>query len=122
MKTKKIVKLTLLLTLFVTLQSMTSLKGLEGTWEYEAPTAAYEYSKGEIIIKKVKDNYELLISATYDDIKASKVEVKGNTITFDFDVEGMSLRGVLKMEGDTMKGSVDSPEGEIELTCKRKKS
>jgi len=120
MKIKKILKATLLLTLVFTMQSMTSDKGVVGTWIYEAPGAPYEYANGEIIIKKDKGIYSAEIKFEYESIEMDEITVEKNTVVLKFDIEETPIKIILKMEGDSMTGISETPDGELELTGKRK--
>lgn len=120
MKIKNFLKVTVLLTVVFALQSMITVKGVEGIWAYEAPDAPYEYSEGEIIIKKADSKYTAEIKLEYDSIDVEDVKVDKNTVVMEFDIDGTPIKVTLNVKGDVFTGISESPEGDIALTGKRK--
>lgn len=117
---QKTLKTIFILTLFMTMQSFATSKSVEGTWLYEAPTAPYEYTKGEIVIKKEKGEYNSEIKFKYNTISISSVTVEENNVIMKFYVEGELIKVNLIIDGDTFVGSSNTPEGTLKLTGKRK--
>jgi len=120
MKVKSIFKATLLLSLIFAIQSFTTNSGVEGIWAYEAPDAPYEYSKGDIIIKKDKDRYKATIKFQYDALDVKDVSVDKNVVVLGFFVEDTPVKVTLTIKGDKMTGISETPEGEISIIGKRK--
>ncbi len=116
----KIIKTTIAVILLVTLQSMNTLKGVEGIWIYSAPDASYEYAEGEITIIKTGTKYTAKIVARYDSFKVEDVKVDKNLVVLKFYIEGTPITLSLTFSGDTFTGKSISNEGEISLTGKRK--
>lgn len=122
MRIKNFLKVTVLLLVVFALQSMTVAKGVEGIWEYEAPDAPYEYSEGEIIIKKTDSKYTAEIKLAYEsiDVEDVKVDESENTVVMKFDIDGTPIKVIMNIKGDVFKGVSISLNGDIALTGKRK--
>ena len=120
MKINKIIKATLILIVIFAVQSFTTAKGVEGTWAYSSPDAPYEYSKGDIIIKKAAGKYSAKIKFQYDNLETEDVKVDKNTVVIKFNIEGNSVKVTLKIKGDALTGVSETEEGNLQLTAKRK--
>ena len=103
------------------LQSMTTVKGVNGTWSYSAPNAPYEYNSGEIIIAGSKGKQSVVVSIDNNKLEATDVKVSGSVVSFSVWVEGDSIPVKLTITGDKMEGVAQTPEGDLELKGSRKK-
>lgn len=93
-----------------------------GEWKYEVPTAPYGYESGTIILSekegklvgevKLNDGYKIdLKNVTY----ADGVFKCGLYVDYEY----VSIKA--KIEGKTLTGAVDTPEGEMKMTAKKTK-
>lgn len=120
MNIKKVLKATLFLTLVFAMQSMTTSKGVTGTWVFEAPNAPYEFAEGEIVIKKAEGVYSSIIKFEYNSITIDEIKVTKNNIVTKFDMQGQTIVLSMEVKGNVMTGVAETPEGDIEFTAKRK--
>ena len=98
----------------------TEAAGVEGEWVLEVANAPYGYEKGEVTISKEGEEYKAAIKINYGMISGKKVKVDGNNVTFDIDVEGMTVGISMDIDGDTFTGEAKSMEGNFKLMGKRK--
>jgi hypothetical protein len=90
-----------------------------GTWDYTAPNAPYEYSKGQIIITKGEDKLEGNVNIDGYEMKLNSIKVEKNILTFSVYVEGEYVSVKITIDGDTFEGKASTSEGLIEVTGKR---
>ncbi len=102
------------------LQASEINKKIIGTWTYTANDAPESYKNGEITFYKDGKLTKAKISTQYDVITSKKVSIKDNTITLEFIVEYELCIATLKLTKDMLKGEVNTIEGTIPLTLKRK--
>jgi len=99
-----------------------SEKKILGTWQFEAPEAPYEYSKGEIIVDRNEDglNSTLVLGESYK-LKATDVKFEKKILSFNVYLEGtlIEIKTTLNREGLT--GTASYSEGTVNITAKRKK-
>jgi hypothetical protein len=93
-----------------------------GEWKYEVPMAPYGYESGTIVLSekegklvgevKLNDGYKIdLKNVTY----ADGVLKCGLYVDYEY----VSIKA--KIEGKTLTGAVDTPEGEMKMTAKKTK-
>jgi hypothetical protein len=89
-----------------------------GEWKYEAPAAPYGYEKGTLIISEKEG--KLAGQVKFED--GYKIELKNITFAegvfkcgLYVDYEYVSVKA--KIDGKKMKGSVNTPEGEMPITA-----
>jgi hypothetical protein len=91
-----------------------------GEWKYEVPTAPYGYEAGTLVFTETdgKLGGEVKFADGY------KIELKNVTYAdgvlkcgLYVDYEYVSIKA--KVDGKTITGAVDSPEGEMKLTAKK---
>lgn len=111
---------------FVTMSSAaapeSNNKNVIGKWNYEVSTAPAGYEKGTLIITE-KEN-ELAGEVKFSNgqtVKLQDLEFKNNTLTFGLYVDYEYISSKVSIEGEKMKGTVDSPEGKITITAERAK-
>ncbi len=99
-----------------------SNKEIIGEWKYEAPAAPYGYEKGVLAISE-KDG-KLVGQVKFED--GYKIELKNVTYAkgvfkcgLYVDYEYVSVKA--KIDGKKMKGTVDTPEGEMPITATKVK-
>lgn len=130
MKTTQLIKKSMLLWTMALLLSMFSLNQAtaqtanydpSGTWLYEVEMPDTKLT-GELTITKTKEGYEVVIKSNVygtlelEDITFEKMILKGSS-----DVEGGAVGFEWKFEGDQLKGTVDTEEGVLSMTAKKKK-
>lgn len=96
-------------------------KDVVGTWDYSAPNAPYEYSKGQIIITKGEDKLEGKVNIDGYEMKLNSVKVEGDLLTFSLYVEGEYVSVKLTIKEDSLEGKASTSEGLLEVTGKRAK-
>ncbi len=97
-------------------------KQIVGEWKYEVPTAPYGYEKGTLAITEKEG--KLVGEVKFAD--GYKIELKNITYaesTFKcglyVDYEYVSIKAAV--DGNNMKGAVDTPEGEMKITAEKVK-
>ena len=96
-------------------------KKVYGTWKVEAPDAPYDYQEGEIKIYREDGKDKIKIITTYDVIMGKNLKVKGNKVTFEFEVEYELCTAKLEYKDKKMTGLVETVEGNIPVTLTKKK-
>lgn len=92
-----------------------------GTWDYEVEMAEGTMSD-EITISKDDDKYEVSIETTqFGTLELDNIELSGNDLSADIDMQGATIEFKFEFDGDSMKGTVSTPDGELEMTAKRRK-
>ena len=93
-----------------------------GTWSFHAPDAAYEYSKGDIVIGKEGKEYsaKLVYGESYE-IKGRDVVLEEDQLTFKVYIEGetISIKGTVTKE--SINGTASYSGGTISYKAERKK-
>jgi hypothetical protein len=113
----------LLIPLNLTSFSQRRVKDITGTWNYYAPYAPYGYQNGVIIVGSAENKNSVLLSFENSDssVSADKVKITGDSLRFTIFFQGDSVDVLLKMQSDTvMTGKALSPEGETDLSLKKK--
>ena len=57
-------------------------KDVVGTWDYSAPNAPYEYSKGQIIITEGEDKLEGNVNIDGYEMKLNNIKVEEGVLSF----------------------------------------
>lgn len=96
-------------------------KDVVGTWDYSAPNAPYEYSKGQIIITEGEDKLEGKVDIDGYEMKLNSVKVEDGVLSFSLYVEGEYVSVKLTINGDNLEGKASTSEGLLEVTGKRAK-
>ena len=93
-----------------------------GTWSFHAPDAAYEYSKGDIVIGKEGNEYtaKLVYGESYE-IKGQDVVLEKDQLTFKIYIEGESINIKGTVTKETINGTATYSEGTISFKSERKK-
>ncbi|HKJ77937.1 MAG TPA: hypothetical protein VKA10_00325 [Prolixibacteraceae bacterium] len=95
-------------------------KDVLGEWKYEVADAQPGYDKGTIVFFE-KDNV-LKGEVKFSDgskVEFKSVEIKDDWMKFDLYVEYERITGKVKIDGKKMKGSVNTPDGEVPLTAEK---
>jgi len=96
-------------------------KDVVGTWDYSAPNAPYEYSKGQIIITQGEDKLEGKVDIDGYEMKLNSVKLEDDVLAFSLYVEGEYVSVKLTVKGDSFEGKASTSEGLLEVTGKRAK-
>ena len=94
----------------------TTSKELVGTWNYEAPYAPYEYSKGKLIFTENGEKVEGKIKIGEYAIDMRNVKIEGEEVSFGAYVEGEYVSIKFKIEKTKFTGTASYSEGSIEVT------
>ncbi len=91
-----------------------------GTWHFNAPEAPYEYSTGDIVIKKVNGKYtgEIVFSEYYK-LETEDFKVQKNVVTFKAYVEGEVVYFKGTIQGKKLTGKVSYSEGTLDITAEK---
>jgi hypothetical protein len=90
-----------------------------GTWKYDAPDAAYEYSSGKIIVASESNAYLVKVEVNGQTIPAGNVKYADNQLSFTIYVESQLVSLNIKVEANSMKGVASYSEGELVVTATR---
>lgn len=90
-----------------------------GYWNYSAPNAPYEYSKGVMVISKVEGAYNVVVHVNGGSIIGEDVKVNGNEIKFKVYIEGDTVSVTLTVDNDTISGNSVSSQGSLAIEGKR---
>lgn len=91
-------------------------KDVVGTWNYDAPYAPYEYSKGKLIFTESGDKVEGKIKIGSYEIDMRNVKVEGEEVSFGAYVEGEYVSIKMKIDKKKFTGTASYSEGSIEVT------
>jgi len=90
---------------------------LIGGWEYSVAGAPEGYEKGLMMIVKQSGVYKVQVQLSGGAVNGKNVVVKGNSITFDLDIEGETVAVALEAKGSTLSGTSTSPSnGTMKIT------
>ena len=113
--------LMLMLTVGLTAMKPVSIANLAGTWDYEVPTDQGTL-EGEMTITKNEAKFDISIETTsYGTLELEDIKVTGNDLTANVELEGATIEFEFEFDGDSMEGTIGTPDGELEITAKRRK-
>ncbi|MGD9328458.1 MAG: hypothetical protein PVH48_05775 [Cyclobacteriaceae bacterium] len=113
--------LIILFALMFNVATVSAKDNVVGTWDYSAPNAPYEYSKGQIIITEGEDKLEGKVDIDGYEMKLNSVKVEDGVLSFSLYVEGEYVSVKLTVNGDSLEGKASTSEGLLEVTGKRAK-
>ena len=87
-----------------------------GTWDYSAPNAPYEYSKGQLIISRVEDELKGIVNIDGYEIKLDSLKFEGNILSFTLFVEGDFVAVKLTIQDDSFEGKASTSQGLLDVT------
>jgi len=82
---------------------------LIGGWEFTVEGAPEGYEKGFMMIVKQSGVYKVQIQLSGGVVNGENVEVSGNNITFNVNVEGEVVKVALTANGSKLSGTSTSP-------------
>jgi len=119
---KKLIILTFLLALvagsFNASAKKVRAKDLVGEWKYEAPSAPYGYEKGTLAFSE--EDKQLVGSLNFTDgskVKLESIKFENDVLTFSAYVAGGYVNVNLKLEEEVLKGVVNTPDGDMQMTA-----
>ena len=91
-----------------------------GNWKYEVPRAPYGYQEGTVSLAEADDEWkgEVQFSDGYK-INLKEISYKNDTLRFGLYVDYEYIRVEATVKENKMKGTVDTPEGAMNLTAKK---
>ena len=92
-----------------------------GTWNYSAPDAAYEYSKGQIIISENDAKLEGVVNIDGNEMKLTNVKFKKDLLSFSLYVEDEYVSVKLTFKKNKFEGTANTSEGILEVTGEKAK-
>jgi hypothetical protein len=113
--------LIILFALMFNVATVSAKDSVVGTWDYSAPNAPYEYSKGQIIITEGEDKLEGKVNIDGYEMKLNSIKVEEGVLSFSLYVEGEYVSVKLTIDGDSLEGKASTSEGLLEVTGKRAK-
>jgi len=121
MKTVRFLMMVMLVASFTSTVSAQKKVDPTGTWTYEASTAPYEYSSGDIVVAKDGKDYTAeMVLGEYYKMKAEKVVYEKNVLSFVIYIEGEAIELKMTVEKESMEGTASYSEGTIPVTAKKK--
>lgn len=122
MKTVRLFLLVMLVASFTSSVSAQKKVDPTGTWTYEASQAPYEYSSGDIVVKKDGKDYTVeIVLGEYYKVKGEKVVYEKNELSFSVYIEGESVDIKVTVGKESMEGTASYSDGTIPVTTKKKK-
>jgi len=94
----------------------TNAKDVVGTWNYDAPYAPYEYSKGKLVFSENGDKLEGKIKIGSYEIDMRNVKMEGDEVSFGAYVEGEYVSIKMKVDKKKFEGTASYSEGSIDVT------
>jgi hypothetical protein len=114
----------LVLSLCMSLTAMNSFaaektKDIVGTWSYEAPSADYQYRKGQLIFSENDSKLEGKIKIGQSEIDMRNIKLEGETISFGAYIEGEYISVKITLKKNTFSGKANYSEGSTDLSGKK---
>ena len=112
----------LLMFLTVGLTSMKPATAIDpsGVWDYEVETPQGNMT-GELTIKKSDGDYAVSIETEqFGTLELGNITLEGNEMTADIDMQGATVEFSFEFDGDAMKGSIATPDGDMDITAKKR--
>lgn len=110
-----------MLTIGLTSMQSIEVEDIAGIWDYEVE-AADGTMTGIMTIKKSDDTYTVQIETTqFGTLELSNITLKGKELTANIDMQGALVEFEFKFDGDTMNGTVSTPDGDLDIVAKKRK-
>ncbi|WP_319480454.1 hypothetical protein [uncultured Draconibacterium sp.] len=107
---------------FVNATERPSNKDIVGEWKYDAPNAPYGYNVGNFVFEEQEGNLKGYVKFEGNNkVDLQNITYKDDVLKFGLyvDYDYVSLK--INVEGEEMKGIVNTPEGEMPITAKKVK-
>jgi len=115
------IALVFLVAVMANVQATTSNAKITGTWNYSAPEAPYEYSKGQIILNENGDKLEGKVNIDGYEMKLNNIKLEDDVLTCSLYVEGEYVSVKLTFKKNKFEGTANTPEGTITVTGEKAK-
>lgn len=93
---------------------------VKGEWKFESPNAPYGYDKGSIIIVEEEDVLAGEIKfADGTKVEMKEVKFEENVLKFSISVEYNNIPVKATIEGNKMKGTASTPEGDLPFEAQK---
>jgi hypothetical protein len=118
-------KLVLGVMLIMVTIGLTSMKPVtdidpSGIWDYEVEMPQGNMT-GEMTIKKSDGDFAVSIETEqFGTLELGNITLEGNEMTADIDMQGATVEFSFEFDGDTMKGSIATPDGDMDITAKKR--
>ncbi|MCF0050584.1 hypothetical protein MUK70_06090 [Dyadobacter chenwenxiniae] len=89
---------------------------LAGTWKYTVSNVPPEYETGTMVFEQKDDKWSGSLGST-ERMEMKELAVDQGKITFKLDFQGGVLNVTLNQEGDSLKGTIVSQDGEFPITA-----
>lgn len=96
-------------------------KDVVGVWNYEAPSAPYEYATGKLIFTENGEKLEGKIKIGEYEIEMKSLKVDGSKIEFGAYMEGEYISIKAEIKKNTLAGTANYSEGSMEVTGEKVK-
>lgn len=91
-----------------------------GIWDYEVETPQGNMT-GEMTIKKSDGNFIVSIETEqFGTLELANITLEENEMTADIDMQGATVEFSFEFDGDAMKGSIATPDGDMDITAKKR--
>lgn len=91
-----------------------------GIWDYEVETPQGNMT-GEMTIKKSDGNFTVSIETEqFGTLELANITLEENEMTADIDMQGATVEFSFEFDGDAMKGSIATPDGDMDITAKKR--
>jgi hypothetical protein len=93
-----------------------------GEWKYEVPNAPYGYNTGNLVFEELEGALKGFVKLEGNNkIDLKDITYEEGVLKFGLYVDYNYVTLKVTIEGENMKGIVNSPEGEIPITAKKVK-
>ena len=90
-----------------------------GSWTYEVSMPEGTLT-GDMEIKKVEDEYEVSIETDqFGTLELEDVTLEENIMEGNVEIDGAIIDFEFEFDGDSMEGTVMTPDGNIDMTAER---
>ena len=115
------IALVFLVTVMANAQAASGKVKVAGTWNYSAPEAPYEYSKGQIILNENGDILEGKVNIDGYEMKLNNLKLEDDLLSCSLYVEGEYVSVKLTFKKNKFEGTANTPEGTITVTGEKAK-
>ena len=98
-------------------------KDIIGEWKYEVPSAPYGYEAGILAFSEKEGKLAGALKLNDgSEINLQDVNLENDVLTFGVYIEGGYVTINTKIDGETLDGTVTTPDGEMKMTAKKVKT
>lgn len=91
-----------------------------GIWDYEVEMGEATMT-GEITITKEGDDFQVSVETEqYGTLELEDIELKGNDLSANIDMQGATIEFKFEFDKNSMTGTVSTPDGDLDITAKRR--